>query len=609
MSFDKLDTAQRMREVMRKFGREQAVIASPPPMIARMTQVDITTRTGEAWIVGDDDTVPVILNDGLYPGRWDSKDGASTDGSLRIGSGSMVVLQNYNGRLYVTDVLTGGRLLYHQNMMGFSITPQMSEGAESHYSGGRGHVGYPHEFFFNEHIEAFDQGADTAVIFGPFHGGFGFMYQPGKLEITVHARSFHTHLATKTYNVIIHPQNIFQDGGVRTYGETDERWFRLLPEAENTNGSFNNEEFIDGATPPNANEFDIDIAYRGSPYTNNDFDLWLRYTQLLDDLNGIDIWVTIRTTMFDTDQPINVKKQIVQINDPAPKPIVGYLGFHNSNHIFHDKENATAKTRFNQNQWECGPWRPSHLRLGQDLQRVWDIGTEYNLWWDGSNLSWTGELKFSGVGKHRNGLSTGNFNVSMPAVGTQIPIMGLLDGFTTVTASGIPLSQYQALYLAIEPGSIDDERNNRFFIVDDYGDDYQLPEWCVMIASRPRGCDHIRLGNGQTIYSWINLTLRTPFTNRGNGYPPVRYRKAGASKVEFDGQWFLNSAANGSVLGNLPSGYRPKQYISSIAIEGPMIGLSQTPILELNLNGDLKIWGIPVTNTTCSAGGGIFVLQ
>lgn len=594
MTFDKLDTAQRMREVIRRLSEEQARRVAPPALIARMTQVDITNRTGEAWIIGDKDSVPVILSDGLYPGKWDAKDFGPNSEVSAVGTGSTVVLQNFNGRLYVTQVLSGGRLLYQADMLGMHLTSQLSDVAERNYVGGRSHVGTPHEFFFNEHLAVSGQGADTAVLFGPFHGNFGHLHQPGMLEMTVHVRSFHTNLATKMYKVIVHPANIFSDNGVRTYEELDGRWFRILPELENANGSFDNGDELVGFTYPNACDFDMDIAYRFSEYTNNDFDVWLRFIQKINDPNGLDIFVTIRTTLFEQDTPINTKKQLVQVNDTVPKPFVGYLGFHSANHVFHDSENAATKSPFRGNQWESSPWRPGPLRIAQDVQRTLTLnGTP--LWSSAFNFKWTGSYSLQGIGKHRNGLSTGTGTITLPATGAVIPVMGKLNTTVTVSANGIALAKGQSLYCGIPPAATG-ELNGYLFIVDSTDGEYQLPEWAVFLAGRPLGstihADMIKLHSGRMLDCWHILTLLNGWTV---GAQSFRFRVEDSDILRLEGELNAGTKANNTSVAVIPVGYRPDHAVNvEAAADNQSTG--QSPHFFILTDGTIACWGLALAN-------------
>lgn len=156
--------------------------------------------------------------------------------------------------------------------------------------------------------------------------------------------------------------------------------------------------------------------------------------------------------------------------------------------------------------WSTGPWRDSMLRLGTDVQRTWYINGDFR--WNGTTISWTGNIWMQGVGPNRNGLIYGRAGLVMPNAGEQIPIVPYGSAtYATVTSAGIPLAPFQSLYLALQPGSIGGiyALEGQLFIVDSSANsinqDYYLPEWAVMIATASSlngtTSPDLRLGNGQ----------------------------------------------------------------------------------------------------------------
>lgn len=567
LQFDQVQAAQRMRDAMASVAREQARIISPPPMIARMTNVDLKLRTGEAWIIGDTEPVPVVLSSTIVPASWDNKDGFDEQLQRQIGGGSVVVLNNYNGTLYVTQILSGGQLMNQQNAYGINLVSQMTDTVESHYSGGRGGVGFPYEHYFVINLECGEEAEAQATEFGPFEM---FWTSPGRIDMVVSSELHSGSHSRKIYNFLFNPEPLFTRMGYDQIGGTQyNKWFRLLPVHEQLNGTPDdpNDLLNDYANAPC--DFDIDICLRIDPTGDTNGLLWFRYVRYTPDLNSYDVLVSIRSTSLSIVGNEGWGgggggAQKIQQKHIAPtatlEPIRGYLGFHNSFHMFHDTTvAATTKTPYRQNvQWETGPWRSANLRLADNLQRTWDLAHTDNFTWTGSNLSWTGTLKFSGVGYHRNGIEDGSLTVSMPAVNSTIPVMGNHNTSVTVTSAGIPLAQYQALYLAIPPGVLNDSNvQQRFFIVDDFDGAYQLPEWAVMIASRPRGSDMLRLGNGQQLDYWHAPAFLNGWTNWGGGYHNVGFMKhnglvllKGLAKIGTTNLAFI-----------LPAGYRPAAYV------------------------------------------------
>lgn len=167
--------------------------------------------------------------------------------------------------------------------------------------------------------------------------------------------------------------------------------------------------------------------------------------------------------------------------------------------------------------WHCGPYRSGLLRMANDLQKTLTHTGTFGF--DGTNLTWTGELIVSGIGRNRNGLTSGVARIRQPA---KFP--GFTDGtngsgeIVTIypqgdiryaTSAGIELQPGETLYAAVPPRFPDGNLAGYYlFIVDsrasDY--DYELPEWALMIASRPiESTAPIRFGTGHVGHSHMPL--------------------------------------------------------------------------------------------------------
>lgn len=584
LQFDQVQAAQRVREAIATEARAQAKIISPPPMIARMTNVDLAGRAGEAWIIGDLEPVPVILSNTIVPASWDNKDGFD-ETDMRFGAGSVVVLNNYHGTLYVTQILSGGQLLNQASVYGLNIVSQMTDVAEAHYARGRGHLGYPYEHFFTIHLEVggenFGDGTQNlATEFGPFEISD---ISVGRMDLFVSSELHGENHSQKIYEFVYNPGTLFTNmGWDADLPSIYDKWYRLLPKHESNNGTSGSPN--DPLNGWNIHcDFDIDVCIR-KPADPEAFhwEMWFRYVRYTTDMNDFDTLVTVRSTSIGGTGPYSwgsdVSRSVIKqkhIVEPAVlTPIKGYAGFHNSQHMFYDS-NKTNVEPYRQNvQWESGPWQSANLSLARNLQRVWDL-TEAEIFnWTGTHLTWgTGTLKFSGVGYHRNGLTDGSLTVAMPAVNSTIPIMGNDRTTVTVTSAGIPLGQYQALYLAIPPGVLNDANvKTRFFIVDDFDGQYQLPEWAVLIASRPRGSNMLRLGNGQQLDYWHNVTFLNGWTNWGSGYFNCGYMKVNGLVVL---RGLAKVSATSNLMFNLPVGYRPAAYVMFAVANSETTGICQ----------------------------------
>lgn len=164
--------------------------------------------------------------------------------------------------------------------------------------------------------------------------------------------------------------------------------------------------------------------------------------------------------------------------------------------------NLTSQARFTAGGWATGPYRSTVLRQANELQKTWTCISGFT--WDNTNnaLGWTGEIIFSGLGRHRNGLSQGSMYLTCPKNVTEyvIPVFGNATPTTiAVHANGVVLAAGRSLYVSIPPGERNVDLIENLFLVDSSTDgvEFQLPEWAVLIAHRQIGTSLIRLGNGQ----------------------------------------------------------------------------------------------------------------
>lgn len=158
--------------------------------------------------------------------------------------------------------------------------------------------------------------------------------------------------------------------------------------------------------------------------------------------------------------------------------------------------------------WNTGPWRSSLLRSAELLQRTMTFSD--SIVWNGSKLKWIGTVLLGGIGPNRNALLGGSAYVSMPKSITgfnwTIPTFSSNDGtpIEVDNTDGIPIAAGTGLWVAIKPGARYQDLKPYLFLVNDYSDDrdanFDLPEWAVLIAYRPLGCNFLVLGNGEEAY-------------------------------------------------------------------------------------------------------------
>lgn len=237
----------------------------------------------------------------------------------------------------------------------------------------------------------------------------------------------------------------------------------------------------------------------------------------------------------------------------------------------------------NDGKWRTGPWRDGPLRLGYDLQRTMQVEGAFT--WDGSNISWTGEIFLGGVGANRHGLVQARHYITCPfSTNYQFPVYGGYSvNSVTSTATGIPLALGQTLYCAIPPGEWEQDLQSFLFVVDEnhiinFDDSnrlwqYSLPEWAVMIARRapdyPDGSNllgtmPIKLGTGDWLDNWHNVgtgsepAFNTNWSNTGGILRSTGFRKLDPDHVELKGGASFSSTGVGpQTIFTLPVGYRP----------------------------------------------------
>lgn len=272
----------------------------------------------------------------------------------------------------------------------------------------------------------------------------------------------------------------------------------------------------------------------------------------------------------------------------------------------------------NNGKWHTGPWRNGPLRLGSDLQRTMMLEGEFI--WDGSNISWTGEIFLGGVGANRNGLIDARHYITCPfSTNYQFPVYGGYSiNSVTATANGIPLATGQSLYCAIPPGEWEQDLQPYLFIVDgtntiNFDDSnrlwqYSLPEWSVLIAKRippypdknvnNLGTMPIKLGTGGWLDNWHNIGVGSEpafGTNWANqaGWRSVGFRKVDPGHVELKGAADYTStiAAPTAAIFTLPAGYRPgnSMYFAVPAIPATAATAPVMRGMQISSNGQIQV--------------------
>jgi hypothetical protein len=319
--FDHIDSASRVREVIKKLANKEIDKAVPQPLVGRVMSVDLPRLRATVWFPNDEQPIEVKLLSSVIPGDWQHKSARGAFDSLS-GYGSRVVVERLNNSLYVTQVLTGGQFSFDSQTMGHSIVAQRATPITAgDVTSIVPIVGDPHETFINCTIEDFTVADGGAIQFGPFTG-VNTLPDAGWMEVTVTAQG----AAVKYYNFALNPLYDFQYTGGN--GALDS-WFRLVPEKQICD--------IKGQTI----DFDFEVTLKKTPYGNPiDFEenqeLWMRVIKRGSSWTGLSCQVTIRGTNIIKGRSLSGRELFMQDVLASPAEAKGYLGFHNSQVIFRD---------------------------------------------------------------------------------------------------------------------------------------------------------------------------------------------------------------------------------------------------------------------------------
>jgi hypothetical protein len=120
--FDHIETAQKVRDLIRSQALQTVSQQAPRPNFGRVISVDFVSKTATVWFPGDDKPVSVNLFSSTFPGQWHEKfsvgSGSGIESTSRTGYGSIVAVENFNGKLYITEVLNGGQFAVDQQSAG-----------------------------------------------------------------------------------------------------------------------------------------------------------------------------------------------------------------------------------------------------------------------------------------------------------------------------------------------------------------------------------------------------------------------------------------------------------------------------------------------------------
>ncbi len=325
MGFDKLETAARVRDIIKQGSRQVVSEQVPRPLIGRMVTVNLRKLQGTVWFPGDDQPILVQLMSNAIPGDWHYRYGAidTNEDTMSIaGYGSIVICQRLNGVIYVIYVLSGGQMNYELQAVGLGIVMQKTFD-DTDLSGATVAVdiaGDPHESFFAVELDA-GVGVGEAVEFGPFVKLEDGRTRFGHIEINISSFDW-----AKSYKFVLNPHELTQEADVTN---TVYPWLRIIPTHE-------------AAQAGGANDIELDICYRPS---EDEFrnDIWFRIVNAGYSISVVSAKISIKSTMFNKARMLSNTEALVHRVVEQPSEPWGYLGYYRSDHVFdnvHDGDHA-----------------------------------------------------------------------------------------------------------------------------------------------------------------------------------------------------------------------------------------------------------------------------
>jgi hypothetical protein len=478
--FAKPDNALRFKKIMEQIATQELGGPLGGALVGRCMAIDIARLKADIWFPGDPEPVSINMFPGLIPG--DAGDSRSVVGVLpdsKMGPGSLCLVEVFNGKQYVSRVLSGGQFAYDLGAAGlahkvFNTSHPVPEQWD-HTPQVSGTFGRSFSFFLPSNKKS------TRI--GPFVALGNGVTLDGMIRINLSRYSDYT-----TFECAIH------DGQLWDSNTSSVCWMRMLPKSS-------------GRTTRNS-ELAVDLGILKTGYRDpTGFEIWLRFTEL-DPENNVDF----------TYANVEAFGPIISFGDPqsgrllvldytgTPTQIGGYFGFHDSAHGMRNRFDEAVATDAPYNlystAWSPGSYMDSATRVAEQLAPLWSTTGAFT--WNGSRLTWTNDIVFSGIGPYHYGLTKGRYNVPMIPSGTKIPVypsewLGSISNMTVTTdANGVPLSPGDTLYFGMPPGMGNNDTDGTtnwqqskwlFFIVDSesYTADefsYKLPQWAIPIAHR-----------------------------------------------------------------------------------------------------------------------------
>lgn len=478
LSFADPTVAVRTRDAIRKIALSTVQAQGSNPNVGRVMSVDIARLKASVWFTGDDSAIEVNLFPGAIPLDLGDYRGTTIVETSAIGTGSLVYVENFRGQPHITRILSGGEYTLNQRVAG--LTHQMFNASPLGTRAGAP-VGGIYERHVNIRVpadSAFTVG--KCMLVGPWAGNNDGSMIDGIVEVVLSFLvSGNVKQCVRKYQFSISDRMVVDlegDEGNKAF------WMRVLPETTLQ-------------TEPHA-ELALDVALVKTAI-RAPIEFWLRLVPLDSNADQSEYTMSVKTygSAFNVGDPVSGR--IVSILQSTVEPVQGVLGFHNSGMGFVERDEYASwpsGISWWGDEWSTGPFRAAPLRAANDLRPLWRATSQWL--WNGSALSWEGNIIFTGIGSNWNGLHTGSLSVPFPT-SSNIPVFpgASMSGNYRAVAGSITLNPGETLYYGLCPGLGAGgsmtwmAAKDHFFIVDSKtyaasSKSFALPEWAIPIATR-----------------------------------------------------------------------------------------------------------------------------
>lgn len=326
-SFDKIETAARAREVIKRIASSQVKSQVSGKLVGRMMSVDLPRLKGTVWFPGDSQPTPVDIFANAVPADWQYKEiGRPGEASSTEGHGAEVVVERLNGVLYVTQILSGGTSALDLKSLGMSTlamkaSPTSAGGPTADAAADI--AGQPHETFMSMLIQESSLDIKEGVQFGPFTSFTERTPFKGTVEMTILLQD-----SFRTYRLV---HDFQEDFDIESDTYPMPIWARLIPEQSHE------ARWYPGVSARlYGNEYALDVSYRKTAYGNDEAfkgyrEMWFRIVKLGEWKDpGMSAWITLRSTSVQRGRSLGGRELFMKEKVHRPSFPYGYMGFHES---------------------------------------------------------------------------------------------------------------------------------------------------------------------------------------------------------------------------------------------------------------------------------------